>query len=169
MEGVKRATRALEALASKRDGDAWDDLALASLWGGITLANAGLGAVHGLAAPVGGRGGVPHGAACAALLAPTVRVNVAALRARDPKGTALVRYGELAAAVGAKDAEGLAIFLDELRRRLGAKSLGDYRGAGDDLSAIVAASRGGSMKNNPIELTDAELDGILRAAVVGAP
>jgi alcohol dehydrogenase class IV len=169
MEGVKRATRALEALASKRDADAWDDLALASLWGGIALANAGLGAVHGLAAPVGGRSGVPHGAACAALLAPTVRVNVAALRARDPKGKALVRYGELAGAVGAEDAEGLAIFLDGLRRRLGARSLGDYRGAGDDVSAVVAASRGGSMKNNPIELTDAELDGILRAAVAGAP
>jgi alcohol dehydrogenase class IV len=168
MEGMKRATRALEALASKRDGEAWDDLALASLWGGIALANAGLGAVHGLAAPVGGRGAVPHGAACAALLAPTVRVNVAALRARDPKARALARYGELAGAVGAADPEGLATFLDGLRRRLGAKSLGDYRGVGDDLSAIIGGSRGGSMKNNPIDLTDAELDSILRAALVGA-
>jgi FMN-dependent NADH-azoreductase len=52
---------------------------------------------------------------------------------------------------------------------LGAKSLGDYAGLGGDLSAVVAASRGGSMKNNPIELTDAELDGILQAAVAGAP
>jgi alcohol dehydrogenase class IV len=168
LEGARRAAKALEALAATSGGaQAWDDLALASLWGGIALANAGLGAVHGLAAPVGGRGAVPHGVACAALLAPTVRVNLAALRARDPGARAVARYAELAGAMGAGSPEGLAAYLGGLRRRLGARSLADYGGVGEDLSAVVAASRGGSMKNNPIALTDDELDSILRAGLAG--
>jgi alcohol dehydrogenase class IV len=172
LEGARRAVGALNALASNggpqdpsRAKDAWDDLALASLWGGVALANAGLGAVHGLAAPLGGRRSIPHGAACAALLAPTIRANIAAMRARTPGARALARYGDLSAALtGRADAESLAATIDDLRLRLGAKPLAAYGASTSDVSAVVAASRGGSMKNNPVTLTDVELDGVLQAA-----
>jgi alcohol dehydrogenase class IV len=176
LEGARRAVAALNALASNggaehgakdpsRAKDAWDDLALASLWGGIALANAGLGAVHGLAAPLGGRRAIPHGAACAALLAPTIRANIAAMRARMPGARALSRYSDLSSALtGRAEAESLATAVDELRLRLGAKPLAAYGASKGDVSAVVAASRGGSMKNNPVTLTDVELDGVLQAA-----
>jgi alcohol dehydrogenase class IV len=169
LEGARRAARALNSMAANGNPggskDAWDDLALASLWGGIALANAGLGAVHGLAAPLGGRCAIPHGAACAALLAPTMRANIEALRAREPNAAALGRYGELASALtGNADPGHLADSLDGLRRRLGARSLASYGVGPDDLSPVVGAARGGSMKHNPIVLTDGELDAVLRAA-----
>ncbi len=166
-EGARRATSALRTLAEHRSGaGTWDNLALASLWGGMALANAGLGAVHGLAAPLGGRCSIPHGAACAALLSPTIRANVDALRARGRDAPALARYGALAEALtGSSDPILLAEELDALRRRLGAKPLGAYGARGSDVSIIVAGARGGSMKNNPVVLTDAELEGILGGAM----
>ncbi|MCL2448875.1 MAG: iron-containing alcohol dehydrogenase, partial [Polyangiaceae bacterium] len=171
LEGARRAVRALATMAangaagSAKDG--WDDLALASLWGGITLANAGLGAVHGLAAPLGGRCAIPHGAACAALLAPTMRANIEALRARAPEAPALARYGELASAlVGSADTARLVESIDGLRARLGARPLASYGVDAGDLSPVIGGARGGSMKNNPIVLTDGELDTVLRAALV---
>jgi alcohol dehydrogenase class IV len=85
-DGLPRAARALRALAAGAATAAdWEDLSLASLYGGMALANAGLGAAHGLAAPLGGRLGVPHGVACAALIPGVIRANVAALGA-DPAG-----------------------------------------------------------------------------------
>jgi alcohol dehydrogenase class IV len=169
LEGARRALGALNTMAANGalggPKDAWDDLALASLWGGMALANAGLGAVHGLAAPLGGRRAIPHGAACAALLAPTIRANVSALRSRAPSAPALVRYADLASALtGRADPEALATAVDALRLRLGAKSLASYGAVADDVSPVVAASRGGSMKNNPVVLSDVELDAVLRAA-----
>jgi alcohol dehydrogenase class IV len=168
-DGARRATAALRALAQGQEEGVWDELALSSLWGGIALANAGLGAVHGLAAPLGGRCTIPHGAACAALLSHTIRANVAALRSRDHGGRALARYGELAGALaGSDDPVRLAEDLGTLRRRLGAKGLAAFGARPADVSAIVAGARGGSMKNNPIVLTDAELEGILAAGMADA-
>jgi alcohol dehydrogenase class IV len=186
LEGARRAASALRELAARIEEDpaggqaapgardaalwnVWDELALASLWGGMALANAGLGAVHGLAAPLGGRCAIPHGAACAALLAPTVRANVVALRARSPEAPALARYGVLARAISASDDPlRLADDLDVLRRRLGARPLDAFGARPDDVSAVVAGARGGSMKNNPIALTDVELASILGAAMADA-
>jgi alcohol dehydrogenase class IV len=173
LEGARRAAAALRALAAVGGGPGagggaalWDELALASLWGGMALANAGLGAVHGLAAPLGGRCAVPHGAACAALLAPTIRANVEALQARSPDAPALARYAVLARAIsGSDDPLRLAADLDALGRQLGAKPLRAFGARPADVSAIVAGARGGSMKNNPIVLTDSELESILDAAM----
>jgi alcohol dehydrogenase class IV len=170
LEGARRAVHALRVLAEDAGGasggDPWDDLALASLWGGIALANAGLGAAHGLAAPLGGRCTVPHGAACAALLGPTVRGNVEAMTARTPDAPALARYRVLARALsGTDDPLRLADDLDALARRLDAKPLSAYGATAADVSAIVGGARGGSMKYNPVTLTDAELEAILRAAI----
>src|SRR5215472_9703739 len=80
-------------------------MALASLLGGLALANAGLGVVHGFAAPLGGRWKAPHGALCAALLPHGMAANVAALRARAPQHPALERYAVIARLLtGRKDA-----------------------------------------------------------------
>src|SRR5262249_56501883 len=85
-EGSRRAAGALRrAYADGSDLGARADMAVASLAGGMALANAKLGAVHGLAGAVGGTVAVPHGVACAVLLAPVMEANVAALRARPPR------------------------------------------------------------------------------------
>lgn len=167
LPGIRMAARALKALA---DGPATPDsleaMALASLWGGIVLANAGLGAVHGLVAPLGGRCAIPHGIACAALLPETLSANIQALRARDPAHRALARYGEVASILAPGDArpEAAVRELAVLRRRLGVRALAL---AETDLAAVVKDSRGSSMRYNPIALTDGELTSILRAAMAG--
>jgi alcohol dehydrogenase class IV len=168
LEGARRAVNALRTLGGggDRHGDPWDELALASLWGGIALANAGLGAAHGLAAPLGGRCTVPHGAACAALLGPTVRGNVAAMTSREPDAPGLARYRVLARAIsGTDDPMRFADDLDTLAASLGAKPLSEYGASLADVSPVVGGARGGSMKYNPVTLTDAELEAIVRAAL----
>jgi alcohol dehydrogenase len=151
--------------ASARSAMAWGALA-----SGIALANAGLGAVHGIVAAVGGRHEVHHGTACGILLAETTRVNVAALRARDPRGPALGRYAEIGgllvgdAGLGRDEAaDGLVAWLAALARRLGLPTLGDVGVGPADIPALVAESRGSSMRTNPIVLADAEVEAILAA------
>ena len=60
-------------------------MAYAALCSGICLAQAGLGAVHGLASPLGAQYPIPHGVACGATLVAATRVNIAALEERDPE------------------------------------------------------------------------------------
>ena len=140
-------------------------MALASLWGGIVLANAGLGAVHGLVAPLGGRCSIPHGIGCACLLVETMRANLEALRSRAPRSPALARYDEAARAFEAPNADGALEELSALRTKLGVGSLGSLGMKPEDIAPIVSSSRGGSMRFNPVELTDAELGAILRASM----
>jgi alcohol dehydrogenase class IV len=172
--GMRMAFRALTALAEGRADEAsWEAMALAALWGGIALANAGLGAVHGLVAPLGGRCAVPHGAGCGCLLPATFRANVTALRARAPSGRALARAVEVADLIlpeahPDRSPERAADAFDGLREKLGVPPLGAYGVTEGDLAEIIAGSRAGSMRNNPIELTDAELDGILRQTLAQA-
>ena len=73
-----------------------EDMSVAALFGGLALANAGLGAVHGFAGPVGGMFPAPHGAVCAALLPHVMEMNLRALRARQPASETLPRYEEVA-------------------------------------------------------------------------
>jgi alcohol dehydrogenase class IV len=95
LEGVARAGRSLRrAVENGNDLDAREDMALAALISGITLTNAGLGAVHGLAAPLGARFPVPHGAVCAALLPHVMKANIDALRSEDRRHPVLRRYAE---------------------------------------------------------------------------
>jgi alcohol dehydrogenase class IV len=172
--GMRMAFRALTQLAESRaDASTWEAMALSALWGGIALANAGLGAVHGLVAPLGGRCAVPHGAGCGCLLPATFRTNVAALRARAPDSRALARAVEVADLVLPESAtdrspERAADAFDSLREKLGVPPLGAYGVTEADLADIIAESRAGSMRNNPIDLTDAELDGILRQTLAQA-
>lgn len=169
--GISMAYRALVALAENRtNAESDDSMALAALWGGIALANAGLGAVHGLVAPLGGLCSVPHGAGCGCLLAATFATNVHALRSRAPHNPALARAEHIARMIlpesdSQRTPENAALALERLRRNLGVPSLAAYGVAEANLAEVIAGSRAGSMRHNPIDLTDDELDGILRQSM----
>ena len=156
------------AYADGADTDARTHLSLGSLLGGMALANAKLGAVHGFAGVVGGLVAVPHGAACAALLAPTVEVTVAALRSRASGNPALDRYAEAARLLTGRPGASVEDGLDWIRetvRLLDVPPLGAYGlrpGQADDV--VAKAARSSSMQGHPIELADRELHEILAAA-----
>lgn len=168
LPGIRLAARGLKALASGRaDADSREAMALASLWGGITLANAGLGAVHGIVAPLGGRCAIAHGIGCACLLVETVHMNIKALREREPENPALSRYAEIASAFlpGNRNPESVGTSLASLRRDLGIPTLSRYGVKKEDVAPLVRDSRGSSMKYNPIVLTDEELEQIVTASI----
>lgn len=169
-DGIGRVGRALpRAVAEPEDLAARSDLALGALYSGMALANAGLGAVHGFAAPLGGVFAAPHGAVCAALLAPVLRTNLAALRARAPGHPALARMGEIACWLtgdASAQADDAARFCTALSRSLAIPSLGAWGVRQSDVSAIVEkAAAASSMKGNPLPLTPAELAAALEAAL----
>ena len=153
--------RSVAAVARER-------MAYAALCSGICLAQAGLGAVHGLASPLGAQHPIPHGAACGATLVAATRVNIAALEARDQGNRALSRYaaaGRLfTGRAGADDREArsaLVSALESLTASLGVPRLSTFAITESSIPALVADSRGSSMKTNPIVLTDDEIDSIL--------
>jgi len=147
-------------------------MAYAALCSGICLAQAGLGAVHGLASPLGAQFPIPHGIACGTTLAATTRVNIAALEARRPGSPALDRFAEvgriLAGRPGAPAAEmrsALVAALEALTVDLDIPRLSAFGIGKSAIPALVADSRGSSMKTNPIALTDDEIASILRASL----
>ena len=168
-EGMRRAAGALRrAVADGGDVDARRDMAIASLCGGLALANAKLGAVHGFAAPLGGMFPVPHGVACARLLGPVTAANVRALREREPESPALSRYDEIARILtGRTDAraeDGVG-WITRLVEDLQLPPLSRFGVDEEAIEPLIAkARRASSMKGNPIDLTDEELATILRAA-----
>jgi alcohol dehydrogenase class IV len=166
---MKRAARSL--LPVFQDGTnkvAREDMAMASLFGGLALANAGLGAVHGLAGVIGGTLGAPHGAICAALLPHVMKMNLAALRARDPDSLALARYGYVARLLTgdstAQADDGVA-WVAKLVSDLKIPGLGSYGLKPAHVTNVAAKSmHASSMKANPIVLTDGELAEIISSA-----
>ncbi len=170
LEGMRRAARSLErAFRDGQDRAARADMALASLFGGLALANAGLGAVHGFAAPIGGMFEAPHGAICAALLPHVIEANLRALRARAPQSEALARYRRVAQILTGREeaqAEEAARWARELCARLGIPPLRVY-GIGPEHAAdlVEGASRASSMKGNPVPLSREELLAVLAAAL----
>jgi len=169
-DGISMAFRSLpRACANGRDAQARFGMSYASLLGGLSLANAGLGVVHGFAAPVGGMFPAPHGAVCAALLPHGMEANIRALRARAPESLSLDRYTEIARMLtgnAAATAEEGAAKVGELVRELGIPGLRTY-GVGDEDVALLAqkAGQASSMKANPISLTREELEGVVSAAL----
>lgn len=166
--GIMAARDALPALHRQQSAAARAPMAYASLVSGICLAQTGLGAVHGLASPLGAFFPIPHGVVCGTLVAAATASNIAALEARAPEHPALPKYGEIgrrfAMQKGLSGSEARAFLVDSLRRwevELALPRLAAYGIGESDLPRIVAASRGGSMKTNPIVLTDAELTDIL--------
>jgi alcohol dehydrogenase class IV len=175
-EGIVRIARSLRrAFASAGAGvgtvdtAAREDMAVASLFGGLALANAGLGAVHGLAGPLGGMIDAPHGAVCAALLPHVVEANLHALRERAPGSPALARYARVAALLtgdAAAAPEDATVWLRALVTELAIPGLGIYGVGPAEVEELAEkAARASSMKANPVELTLGELATIVKAAL----
>ncbi|MGO9178492.1 MAG: iron-containing alcohol dehydrogenase [Candidatus Limnocylindrales bacterium] len=169
-EGMIRAGRSLrDAFDAAATGvpvpGAREDMSLAALFGGLALANAGLGAVHGFAGPIGGRYSAPHGAVCGRLLPAAVAVNVAALRERAAGSAALTRYDEVARTLLADAracASDLVAWLAGLVDALAVPGLASYGMRPVDFPDLVAAATtASSMQANPVRLTLEELVEIL--------
>jgi len=172
VEGIGRVARSLRRAFENGGSDAAarEDMALASLFGGLALANAGLGAVHGFAVPVGGMfPHAPHGAVCAALLPQVIQVNLRALRQRDPDSESLQRYDRVARILTGSEkasAEDGAAWISELCSDLKIPRLGFHGITAADAPTLAQnAARASSMKPNPVELTPDELSEILHAAI----
>jgi alcohol dehydrogenase class IV len=169
VEGIGRAARSLRAaFENGRNAAAREDMALASLFGGLALANAGLGAVHGLAGVIGGMFAAPHGAICAALLPHVMAANLAALRSRDAASPALPRYAEVAQLLTGRS-NALANTGVEWVARLAADfkipKLAAYGLKPQHTADLVEKSRNASsMKANPIVLTSEELAAVVESA-----
>jgi len=166
-EGIRRSARSLRRAYEDgmEDPGVREDLAMASLFSGICLANSGLGAVHGLAAAAGARLSAPHGAVCAAVLAAAIDVNLRALRDRAPDHQAVQRITEVATLfTGRPDAtaEDAISWLQELTAVLSIPGLASYGLAEAEIDAVVAAAqKASSMRGNPIDLGDQEVSEIV--------
>ncbi len=168
-EGMARAARSLRrAYDDGRDAEARRDMALTSLFGGLALANAKLGAVHGFAGPIGGAFPSPHGAVCARLLPFVIDANVRALRQRAPSSPVLARYDEVAriltgrADAVAEDAVDWTLALSEALRVPPLRTYGVTEAALEELAD--KSGRASSMRGNPIVLTPDERIAILALA-----
>ncbi|HOX29384.1 MAG TPA: iron-containing alcohol dehydrogenase, partial [bacterium] len=156
--------------AGADDIEARGGMSYAALMSGVALANAGLGAVHGLAGPLGGLFKIPHGAACGAIMAPAVALTVDALLDSDPGNPALAKF----ARVGALFADGstrvdvqtgcarLVEKIYSLTESLGIPRLGEFGVAASDLDGIVAAS---DSKYNPVKLSPEQLKSVLEKSL----
>jgi alcohol dehydrogenase class IV len=169
-EGLRRAASGLRAAyADGQDVAARTDMSLCSLLGGMALANAKLGAVHGLAAPLGGMTGGAHGEVCAAVLEACTRTNVAAMLEREPENPALAKYAEaariLTGDVNATVADGVA-WIAETVRLLGVRRLSQLGLTPDQIDeAATQGLAASSMKGNPIVLTKDEVVAIVEASM----
>jgi alcohol dehydrogenase class IV len=168
-DGITRGARSLrKAFTDGSDMDARQDLSLTSLYGGLALTNAGLGAVHGFAAPMGGMYDIHHGAICGILLPMVVKMNIHVLLERAADNLALERYADIARLLtGKSDARAIdtADWLAELVSDLNIPRLSTYEIPRQDFGLIAEkAQKASSMKANPIVLTAEELIEILEAA-----
>ncbi len=168
-EGLARAARSLlPAFRNGVDPAAREDMCLASLFGGLALANAKLGAVHGIAGPFGGAFKAPHGAICGRLLPFVAAANLAAVRRRASGSPAVARFEEVARILTADSSAGAddgVAWLRSLCGRLGVPRLSAYGfSLAHSQDLIAKITRSSSMRGNPIDLTDQELETILEQA-----
>lgn len=169
--GMKAARDGLLALyADAGDAAAREKMAYAALASGITLAQVGLGSVHGLAAPLGAFFPIPHGVACGTLVATAARINIEALRTRDANAPALEKYAQVGRLLCrrsdlSRDEAHAALIdtLDAWTHALALPTLSHYGVTEADIPRIVANSRGSSMKTNPVVLDDAEIAALVAA------
>lgn len=168
-EGIRRVARSLRKAYWEGSDLARQDMCVASLFGGMCLANAKLGAVHGFAGVLGGRYKVAHGAICARLLPEVMLVNVHALEERDPENPALMKYQEIARLVTQNEkasVEDGIRWVQNLCDELGFQGLGAFGVKTEHFSEIISfAKNSSSMKGNPVKLTEVELSDILTRAL----
>ncbi len=170
VEGLRHVARSLRtAFRSGMDSQTGDSLMLASLCGGLCLANGGLGAVHGFAAPLGGMLHAAHGAICASLLVPVMEANLRALRERAPEHPAHARYRLVAEIVNGQagvEVDQGVVWVRELCRELGVRGLRQLGLTEDELPALVAKARtASSMRGNPVQLSESELIQVAKKAL----
>ncbi|MGD9057530.1 MAG: iron-containing alcohol dehydrogenase [Desulfobacterales bacterium] len=169
-EGLRLAAGALvRVFEDGSDTEAREAMSLASLFGGLALANAKLGAVHGIAGPLGGMFKAAHGAVCGRLLPFVMETNISALQMREPQSSALARYREIAQIVTgnteAKPSDAIN-WIQNVCSRLKLPPLADYKITVADIPLLVEkAQAASSMKGNPIQLSEAEMVKILRQAL----
>jgi alcohol dehydrogenase class IV len=144
--------------------DAQDYMAYAALISGITLAQVGLGSVHGLASPLGAFHPIPHGVACGTLLAAATKTNIDTMLDREPDNPALEKYVRVSEVLcdkqfGSFDSAWSALMelLEQWTRQMHLPSLSQYGLTASGVDAVVANCRGSSMKTNPIVLSDTEI------------
>jgi alcohol dehydrogenase class IV len=170
LEGIGRVARSLRrAYRDGRDSEAREDMALAALMSGMCLANAGLGVVHGIAAPLGGLLGAPHGAVCARLLPFVMRVNLLALQDRDPESPALTRMARVAQVVTGQEhatvTQGLT-WIADLGEELQIPALGSYGLSKSAIPSLVEQTMlASSTRGNPIVLEAGEITAAIEAAL----
>jgi alcohol dehydrogenase class IV len=165
IEGMKRISTSLElAFTDGNNLEARENMAMASMLGGMALANVKLGAVHGFAGPLGGMYPVPHGAVCACLLPAVMEVNIAALKSKNLQNH-LSKFDEVARILTGNSstiAEEGAVWVKELVTKLQIPSLSDFHISPDSFPELVEkAKNASSMKGNPVELNDEQLFEIL--------
>ena len=170
LDGMRYVAKSFRAVVRNgHDKEARAKMSLASLFGGMALANAGLGAVHGFAGPIGGMFSAPHGEICAALLPHVMKVNLRALREREPKSYAVSRYYQVAQILtgnNAATADAGIEWVQELVNDFKIPQLGTHGIKPEHTAEIVKnAMNASSMKANPIKLTEAELGEILQSAI----
>ena len=172
LAAIERIDPILAGDADGGDLPARADMALCSLLGGMSLANAKLGAVHGLAGVIGGTADVPHGMACAALLAPVIEANVHALRAErraDPGLDPLGRYAEVARLLTGEPTASVEDGLTWIRETLALLAVPGLAGFGlgpEDADDVVAkAMTSSSMQGNPVTLSHDELKAVFLQAL----
>ena len=168
IKGVELAARSLRrAFNDGTDLDAREDMAMAAMISGVTLTNAGLGAVHGFAAPLGASFPVPHGTVCAALLPWVIRANVHAADDRL-KG----RYRDVARAFGFDGGTGVDRLIDETARLVKDLAIPALREFGIEEKhvpeQVALAKKASSMRFNPVPLSDGALSEILLSGIRGA-
>jgi len=171
LEGLRAVREGLFAWYEGGEGSAYgrERMALAALLSGICLAQTGLGAVHGLAQPLGTFFPIPHGVVCGTLVAVATRVNLEVMQEREPANPALAKYARVGRLLGAipqaSDEEArfnLVALLEDWTRLMKLPSLTALGVLEADLPRIVAQARGSSMQTNPVTLSDAEIERVVR-------
>jgi alcohol dehydrogenase class IV len=164
-EGMRRISASLEqAFNDGNNLEARENMAMASMLGGMALANVKLGAVHGFAGPLGGMYPIPHGAICACLLPAVMEVNIEALKEKK-KEKQLLKFDELAQLLTGNNfavAENGAVWVKNLVQKLQIPSLSDFQISTEIFPGLIEkAKNASSMKGNPVELDNQQLRKIL--------
>jgi len=162
----------LKAVDDADDVQARAGMLYASSISGLTLANAGLGSVHGLASPLGAFFPIPHGVVCGALLFEATRINIEAMMTRNANNSALKKYANVGRMMTGrheldddKARSALLILLNDWSKRLDMPKLSNYGVKQGDISRLIEHISGGSMSGNPIVLTDDEIRQLIQAVL----